>query len=290
MKYLPLILVFLLASSHMTSAQFLWFESKYECSSKDQAVLDLGEQKLTAALDEMMKEGKVFNFDKDRASKDDKIIFSYYLLAEDEAKFKSIKNEWMKRAGDHSLKAFWQACPVKKDTLINKTKIMFPVIKDFSSPVAVVPVIDEMPDPKIDYNIVVDFTVFPTMKGNKEKMDSSRSNWGLGNVGRIYNLHVAAGIPKEKVKMVIAVHGAAARSFLSNEEYQKKYKRDNPNLSIIKELNNAGVKFLLCGQSVTWMGMTKAMLVPEAKLTLTAQTTLTSYQMKGFATLYMHND
>jgi intracellular sulfur oxidation DsrE/DsrF family protein len=94
---------------------------------------------------------------------------------------------------------------------------------------------------------------------------------------------VAAGIPKEKIHLVVAVHGFASRSFFNNDAYQKKYKLNNPNGAVIEELVNKGVKFLICGQSLAWMGDKKEMLMPQAKVSLTAQTTLSSYQLKGYA-------
>ncbi|HCW06429.1 MAG TPA: hypothetical protein DGG95_03575 [Cytophagales bacterium] len=59
---------------------------------------------------------------------------------------------------------------------------------------------------------------------------------------------------------------------------------------MIEELSNAGVRFLMCGQSLNWMGDKKEMLVPQAKVSLTAQTTLSSYQLKGYALKMEKND
>ena len=144
-----------------------------------------------------------------------------------------------------------------------------------------IPNVDEEPDPTLEYKIVINAT------GHSK--DSSKVNWVLYNIGRYYNLHVAAGIPKDKITMVVAVHAWTGDSFLNNEAYQKEFAIDNPNLEMITELSNAGIRFLVCGQSLAFSGYSKDSLVPEAALTLTAQTTLTSYQMKGYALLQMHD-
>ena len=159
----------------------------------------------------------------------------------------------------------------------------YPVIKGnpFSG-VMPVPMVDESPDPTLQYNIIVDAT------GHSE--DSTKVNWVLGNIGRIYNLHVAAGIPQENVHIVAAVHAFAGDSFLKNDAYHQKYSTDNPNLALIEELTGSGVKFLICAQSLYFQGSTREDLIDGAMLTLTAQTTLTSYQLKGYALLSMHDD
>lgn len=203
-----------------------------------------------------------------------------------------MSNSWKKRLDvDGTLStAFWKACSKRKDTLVNKTRLMYPVIKELWSPVAVVEGVDEKPDPNQSYNIVIDFTAFAERDEKKGKIDSASMNWGLTDIGRVFNLHAAAGIPKEKINFVAAVHGYATTSFFTNEAYREKYKMDNPNIKLIEELGKAGVRFLICGQSLTWMGYKKEMLLPQAKVSLTAQTTLSSYQMKGYALKDMGND
>jgi intracellular sulfur oxidation DsrE/DsrF family protein len=113
---------------------------------------------------------------------------------------------------------------------------------------------------------------------------------GLNDIARIYNLHIAGGVPKEKVHFVIAVHAMAESSFLNNEAYQKKYKMNNPNLPIIEQLSNAGVQFLVCSQSHSWFGFKKDQLIPQAKLAMSAQTTLSAYQSKGYALKVLQED
>ncbi len=159
----------------------------------------------------------------------------------------------------------------------------YPVIKGHKY-AGVIPIsnVDEVPDPTIEYKIVINAT------GHSK--DSSKVNWVIYNIGRYFNLHVAAGIPKENIEIVVAVHAWAFDSFLKNEAYRSEFEIDNPNLAIISELKNAGVRFLVCFQTLANSGYSKELLVPEAVLTLTAQTTLTSYQMKGYALLEMHDN
>jgi intracellular sulfur oxidation DsrE/DsrF family protein len=275
------------------SQQYNLFETNLTCNKSQKELILQGHEKIKGILGKMRSEGMLVTFAVSQELQKESISVSYSIAAESEAKFKEVASEWKRRAEFSDadfFKTFWKACPTRKDTLMNKIKVMYPLIKDFWAPVGVVDGIDELPDPKLDYKIVVDFTAIPTIGDSKSKMDSSAANWALSDIGRIYNLHIAAGIPKEKIHFVVAVHAFAARSFYKNEEYRKRYKIDNPNLSVIEELDKAGVKFLVCGQSLNWMGDKKEMLLPQAKVSLTAQTTLSSYQLKGYALKSMNND
>jgi intracellular sulfur oxidation DsrE/DsrF family protein len=145
-------------------------------------------------------------------------------------------------------------------------------------------------DPKVDYNVVFDLPIHNRVGGKDSKFDSASINMGLNDIGRIYNLHAAGGVPKDKIHFVVAVHAMAEASFFTNEAYQKKYKMNNPNIALIEQLDKAGVRFLLCGQSHNWLGYTKDQLIPQAKLTVSAQTTLTQFQSKGYALKVMTED
>ncbi|HCW08548.1 MAG TPA: hypothetical protein DGG95_14410, partial [Cytophagales bacterium] len=213
-----------------TNAQtYNLFETTISCDKSQKEIMVTGHSKINSVLEQLAKEGKVVSFTMNQGKEDLSITFA----AESDAKFKEITQEWKVRC-DRSypevFQAFWKACPKRKDTIMNKLKVTYPLIKNLWSPVGVIDGIDELPDPKLEYNIVVDFTAFPTLGNNKDKMDSSSMNWGLSDLGRNVNLHVTAGVPKEKIHYVVAVHGYAVKSFLNNDAYRKKYKIDNPNL------------------------------------------------------------
>jgi intracellular sulfur oxidation DsrE/DsrF family protein len=81
---------------------------------------------------------------------------------------------------------------------------------------------------------------------------------------------------------VVVVHAEGLYSLLSNEKYKKKYGVDNPNIPLIKELQNYGVKMIVCGQAMTFWRLEMQDLVPGIKQALTAQTVLSSYQLKNY--------
>ncbi|MEP6710846.1 MAG: DsrE family protein [Ferruginibacter sp.] len=162
---------------------------------------------------------------------------------------------------------------------------LYPVIKagDYSG---VVPVKDptEIPDPKIDYKLLFELT-----SKNPDSV-AAELNYGLVEVARIINLHAASGIPVNKIMPVLVIHAGALVAICNNEYYKKRYKLDNPNLKLIKDLENIGAKFIACGQAMAFFDVKKEDLLPEIKISLTAQTVLSSYQLKGYVWYDMSMD
>jgi len=151
-----------------------------------------------------------------------------------------------------------------------------PVIKGFGG-IFEVPYADEKPDPSLTYNIVVEVQL------ESEKGDTI--NWALNNTARMLNLHAMAGVPTSKLNVVIVVHGGATYAIMNNEAYKAKYKVDNPNLKLIDELSKAGVKMFVCGQSLINRKVDRFKLAPPIKVSSSALTVLTTYQLKGYALL-----
>lgn len=151
-----------------------------------------------------------------------------------------------------------------------------PVIKSqggiFEIPFAV-----EKPDPAMVYNIVVE------VERESEKPDTI--NWALNNVARLLNLFAVGGVPASNVHLVLAIHGGAAYTAMNNDQYRAKYKVDNPNLKLYQELQAAGVQLFICGQSIINRKIDRTRLVPEVKPALSMLTTVTTYQLKGYAYL-----
>ena len=151
-----------------------------------------------------------------------------------------------------------------------------PVIKDYGG-IFEVPDAVEKPDPTLGYNIVIE------VERESEKPDTI--NGALNNVARLLNLHAVGGVPKENMNVVLAIHGGAAYTTMNNEAYREKYKKDNPNLKLYKELQDAGVKIFVCGQSLMARKIDRHRLVPEVKISVSMLTILTTYQLKGYAAL-----
>lgn len=164
---------------------------------------------------------------------------------------------------------------------IKKAKFLsvaiYPILKGGENS-GVIPVKDpaEIPDPALDYKLLFEFTASNPDSLVKEIND------GLGEVARVINLHVASGVPLKKIFPVIVVHGPALNAISTNDYYKEHFKTDNPNIKLINDLTAIGVKFIACGQAMAFLDMKKEALLPVVKVSITAQTVLTSYQLKGY--------
>jgi len=163
----------------------------------------------------------------------------------------------------------------------NQYSLFYPAIKT-AKWAGVVPVqpIDEKPDPNMQYKLLFELTGF-AFKG-EDTAAKTEFNVGLSEVARLINLHEANGVPRKNIDVVTIAHGPALYCFLTNEKYKKKYGIENPNIPLIKELQQYGVKMLVCGQAMTFFNVEMEDLVPGIKQVLTAQTVISSYQLKGY--------
>jgi intracellular sulfur oxidation DsrE/DsrF family protein len=158
------------------------------------------------------------------------------------------------------------------------SKATYPLIKS-SKWSGVLPVsnVTEKPDPTMQYKLLME-DVDPI----KDSAAAKEISEGLAEVGRIINLHIASGIPKNKLDVVVVVHGPALYALYTNEAYKKKYGINNPSIVLIDELMKNGVKFIACGQAMHFFDVKKEEMVPNIKISLTAQTVLSNYQLKGY--------
>lgn len=158
-----------------------------------------------------------------------------------------------------------------------KGSAIYPAIKG-SENSGVIPVKNPtfIPDPKMEYKLM-----FELWQGNPDSLLKD-INMGIGEVARKINLHVASGIPLNKIKIVIVAHGPILNALTTNAYYKEHFKLDNPNLKLINDLAAMGAKFIACGQAMAFMDLKKEALLPIVNVSITAQTALSYYQLKGY--------
>jgi len=154
--------------------------------------------------------------------------------------------------------------------------MMNPVIKNYGG-IMDAPHATEKPDPNMEYKVVID-----VVTGSNNNEDPFYS---IINVARLMNLHAMGGVPKKNMNVVLAIHGGAIWSTLDNETYKAKYGVDNPHLPLFKELQEAGVKIFTCSQSLMGRSIDHKKLAPGIEVATSMLTTLTTYQLKGYAAL-----
>jgi intracellular sulfur oxidation DsrE/DsrF family protein len=148
-----------------------------------------------------------------------------------------------------------------------------PVIKSYGT-VFQLPNADHKPDPSLNYKIIVELTE------NGSKADSL--NEYIEALATLVNLHAAEGVPKENIKMVVILRKMATYAVFGNELYKEKFKCDNPNLQLLKELMDAGVEFYVCGQTMQKRNIDPKKLVGGTKVASAGLTAITTYQLKGY--------
>lgn len=156
---------------------------------------------------------------------------------------------------------------------VNAQKKVNPVIKSYGT-VFQLPDSDHKPDPSINYKIIVELTE------NGSKPDSL--NEYIEALATLVNLHAAEGVPKENIQMVVILRKMATYAVFDNELYKEKFKCDNPNLQLLKELMDAGVEFYVCGQTMQKRNIDTKKLVAGTKIASSGLTAMTTYQLKGY--------
>jgi intracellular sulfur oxidation DsrE/DsrF family protein len=151
-----------------------------------------------------------------------------------------------------------------------------PVIKNFGG-IYDIPEATVKPDSSVAYKIVIDVV------GGSE--DPNEIDASLNNVARMLNLYAVGGADFEKINVVLAIHGKSTYSTMNDNSYKAKFGVKNPNTPLIEELKEAGVKITVCGQSLKGRNVSTDQLLPEIEVATSMLTTVTTYQMKGYALL-----
>jgi intracellular sulfur oxidation DsrE/DsrF family protein len=158
--------------------------------------------------------------------------------------------------------------------------LLYPFIRVQGAAVAPVQNIDALPDPNTKYKLLLE--MFSGIKNKSDSANIHSVHGGITEVGRKINLHLIAGVKMQDLDVVMIIHGPAMRSFYNNETYRKKYKADNPNITLIRQLQSAGVKIVACGQSMFFMNVKKEEFLPGVQVALSAQTALSTYRSKNY--------
>lgn len=115
-----------------------------------------------------------------------------------------------------------------------------------------------------------------------ERNDNDDINRKFDTVARFINMHVQAGVPLDNIDVAIVVHGKASLDLLSNEAYQQRFDKLNANDDLLNRLLDTNVNLFICGQSASFLGITKNELNPRVKISLSAMTANALLQQQGY--------
>ena len=159
---------------------------------------------------------------------------------------------------------------------INAQQKVYPLVKGFGG-VNPIPLAVEKTDPGQTYNIIVEV--------NTDNPKPEQVHELMEKIASIANLHVLGGVSPARLHLVAVVHGPAAMYLQQDSVYQRKYGVANPNLPLFRALKEAGVRLLICGQSMMKRNIDPATLAPEWEIALSAMTTLSTHQRRGYVLL-----
>lgn len=110
----------------------------------------------------------------------------------------------------------------------------------------------------------------------------SEINPSIETAARFLNMHAQAGVPRDNMKLALVVHNKASKDILTDEAYKKRYLTNNPNSEMIKDLLEADVEFIFCGQSSLSRNFPIEETIDGVKLSLSAMTALIQLQDNGY--------
>ena len=129
----------------------------------------------------------------------------------------------------------------------------------------------------LEYKLIID-----VLHGSA---DHAQAGASLQRLARLANLFAYAGVPAAHVHIAAVIEGDAAWGAFSNEAYRKRFKVDNPNLELLRELKRSGVELMVCAQGLAENDFPDSDVTPEAKITLSALSDFAVYEAQGYSYL-----
>lgn len=114
-------------------------------------------------------------------------------------------------------------------------------------------------------------------------------NPGILKLARYVNIYGGAGAAPAEVRITAILHGKATMVALSDDAHASRLgTKGNPNLPLLRELRDAGVELLVCGQSAAGLGIASSEIAPEVQTAVSALTANVNRQMDGYAYIPLH--
>jgi len=134
------------------------------------------------------------------------------------------------------------------------------------------------PDPKLEYKVLF------SVSGASSAPD--KVNGSLERVARFVNILGAGGVRPKPGDLVVIVYAGATPIIAQDKVYEAKTKEaKNPNVALIKELQDAGVTVAVCGQAMAGWEIKPDEVLPGVRVDASAITTIATLQLQGWAYL-----
>ncbi|NNC71966.1 MAG: DsrE family protein [Sphingomonadaceae bacterium] len=114
------------------------------------------------------------------------------------------------------------------------------------------------------------------------RADAGEINRTFDSAARFINMHVAAGVPAENIRVAVVVHGGASLDLTNSDFYAARQDgAENANVAAIETLLANDVRIILCGQSAAYHEIGVGDLVPGVEMALSAMTAHALLQQQG---------
>ncbi|MBH0000378.1 MULTISPECIES: DsrE family protein [Pseudoalteromonas] len=127
-----------------------------------------------------------------------------------------------------------------------------------------------------------DSTVFKIAFDVGDGAKKGEQNNSMNSLARFINMHVAHGVKPDNIQLALVVHGSASVDVLANSEYKERFKADNKNQSLIKQLLANNTVVYVCGQSATHYKVAPEQLIEGVQMSLSAMTAHAQLQQQGY--------
>jgi len=131
----------------------------------------------------------------------------------------------------------------------------------------------EQPNPIQEYKLLFDVT------SDKQKNGVNKRLWV---VARTLNMMHVAGVSAANIKIVVAIHGEATFTILTDEAHMSKYGKLNPNNDLIQKLRANGVSLFVCSQATAARNIKDEEVNTDVVPALSALSVLANYQIQGY--------
>lgn len=121
----------------------------------------------------------------------------------------------------------------------------------------------------------------PNWPGSKKGIDPE-----LARVALMVNVFRAEHVPLKQLHFVVVFDGAAVPAALRSAPYEQHFHTVNANLTLLRRLEHAGVRFRLCGVALAGWGFKPSDLVPGVKVVPTGPSTLILYGDRGYPLIF----
>jgi len=159
----------------------------------------------------------------------------------------------------------------------NASRLVYPIIEGYGGVVALP---DAVEQPRKGTKVVFDVTAVAKEAGKPLP--------GLERAAVLLNLGGVSGLKAADMEMVIVLHGEATAAALDDQAFKALHGRINENAELHGRLTKAGVKIMVCGQSLERKSFDRKSVHPEIAVAASAVSAIVNLQSRGYSYISSH--